>query len=200
MKNFFIVFFVGWILGFQVSVSQVISADVVEVYVEQDGKKQLLNNNTVKINRKPFTLIFVFKQPEKYNGIYINTSFTSDYFKLAPSEQIPDFRWLPQKVFSEYKFNPNNELKVHSEFFQYWGYDKKRNWFKFNKIEKKHGKLIGYRKVENLDLVEKHRKIQVRDNHFPLFMFFTILEKNPGGNVFNRYREVIRFKGKIKFK
>ncbi len=174
------------------------STDIVEVYVEQDGHRYLLNNNTVKIDRKPFTLVFVFKQPDRYNGIYINTSFVSRYFKLYPSEAIPDFRYLPQKVLSEYKFNPNNEIKVHPEFFQYWGYDGKRNWFKFNKIEKKNGRLIGYRVVEHLNLADKNQILRVEDNRFPLFMFFTVLEKSEGK--FTPHKEVVRFKGKIKFR
>jgi hypothetical protein len=165
--------------------------------VEQDGKKQLLNNNTVKIKKKPFTLIFVFNQPDKYHGVFINSSFTSKYFKLYPSEEIPDFKYLPQKVLSEYKFNPNNELKIHPEFFQYLGYDKKRNWFKFNRIEKKGGKIIGYRVVENLNMADKNKTVKVKDNRFPLFLFFTVLEKTPGKYV--PHKEVVRFKGKIKF-
>jgi hypothetical protein len=196
MRNIFLLFLTLW-SSFYYGTAQK-STDIVEVYVEQDGHRQLLNNNTVKIRRAPFTLIFIFKQPAKYNGIYINTSYTPDYFNLYPSQEIPDFRYLPQKVMSEYKFNPNNELKIHSEFFQYFGYNPKRNWFKFNKIEKKGGYIIGYRKVENLDLAEEHRRIPVTQNRFPLYLFFTVLEKNPSG--FVKHREVIRFKGKIKFR
>ncbi len=178
--------------------AQTSSTDIVEVYVEQYGNRYLLNNNTVKLDRAPFTLVFIFKRPEKYNGIYINTSYSQDYFKLFPSEEIPDFRYLPQKVLSEYKFNPNNELKIHPEFFQYLGYNEKRNWFKFNKIEKKDGRLIGYRKVENLNLADKNQILKVEENRFPLYLFFTVLEKTPEG--FAPHKEVVRFKGKIKFK
>jgi len=189
------------LLGLLIFLFQTLNAqageDIVEVYVEQDGQRQLLNNRTVKIKRKPFVLVFVFKQPDKYNGIYINTSYTTDYFKLYPSQPIPDFLYLPQKVLSEYKFNPNNELKVHPEFFQYFSYNKERNWFKFNNIEKKDGKLIGYRKVENLNIVKENKRIPIEENQYPLFLFFTVLEETPGK--FIPHREVTRFKGKIKF-
>jgi len=184
------------VISFYAGFSQA-SNDIVDVYVEQDGRRQLLNQNTVKIKRAPFTLVFVFKQPEKYHGIYINTSFTPDYFKLFPSQPIPDFLYLPQKVMSEYKFNPNNELKVHPEFFQYFDYNKERNWFKFNNIEKKDGMITGYRRVENLNIVQEGKRIKVEENRFPLFLFFTVLEKTPGK--FIPHREVTRFKGKIKF-
>ncbi len=170
----------------------------VKVYVEQDGKRYPLNNNTVTLKRKPFTLIVEFEQPEVYNGIYINTSFERQYFKLYPSERIPDFEYLPQKVLSEYKFNPNRELKVHPEYFQYLGFNPNRNWFKFNKIERKNGKVIGYRVVENLDLVKQGRRIPVSKNKKDLYLFFTVVKKDP--RALDGYREIARFKGKIKFR
>ncbi|NPA43314.1 MAG: hypothetical protein GXO27_04730 [Chlorobi bacterium] len=192
-------FFVFWWLVLLVPAgAQDDGTRILEVYVMQDGRRYLLNNRTVEIRRKPFTLVFVFKQPDKYSGVYVNTSYTPTYFKLYPSQPIPDFLYLPQKVLSEYKFNPRNELKVHPEFFQYFGYNKERNWFKFNKIDFKDGFLIGYRKVENLYIVEENRTVPVEENKFPLYMFFVILEKTPGK--FIPHREVVRFKGKIKFK
>ncbi len=174
-------------------------AQAVKVYVEQNGKRQLLNNNTVKIDNRPFTLVFEFEDINKTKGIYINTSVSPQpYFMLFPSQEIPDLKYLPQKVFSEYKYNPNNELKVHSEFFQYFGYNPKLNWYKFNRIEKKGKKLIGYRVVKQLDIVERRRKIPVRKFKRPLYFFFTVLEKDPSS--FNKRKEVLRFKGKIKFR
>jgi len=190
-------FLAGLALFFSQFIHAQSSEDIVEVYVEQNGRRQLLNNRTVKIKKRPFTLVFVFKQPEKYAGIYMNTSYTTDYFKLYPSQPIPDFLYLPQKVLSEYKFNPHNELKVDPEFFQYLGYDAKRNWFKFNTIEKENGTLTGYRKVENLNIVRENKRIRIQENTYPLFMFFTVLERTPGK--FIPHREVTRFKGKIKF-
>ena len=171
----------------------------VNVYVEQNGKRYLLNNRTVKIDNQPFTLVFEFDNIEETKGIYINTSMIPQpYYMLFPSQSIPDLKYLPQKVFSEYKYNPDNELKVHPEFFQYFGYNPKRNWYKFNRIEKKGKKLIGYRKVEQLDIVEKRRKVKVRQFKRPLYLFFTVLEENPGS--FHKRQEKFRFKGKIKFK
>lgn len=171
----------------------------VKVYVEQNGKRYLLNNRTVKIDNRPFTLVFEFDNIEETKGIYINTSMIPQpYYMLFPSQSIPDLKYLPQKVFSEYKYNPDNELKVHPEFFQYFGYNPKRNWYKFNRIEKKGKKLIGYRKVEQLDIVEKRRKVKVRQFKRPLYLFFTVLEENPGS--FHKRQEKFRFKGKIKFK
>ncbi len=170
----------------------------VKVFVEQDGKRYSLNNHTVTLKRKPFTLIVEFDQPDQYNGIYINTSFERFYFKLFPSERIPDFEYLPQKVLSEYKFNPNRELKIHPEYFQYLGFNPNRNWFKFNKIERKNGKVIGYRIVENLDLVKQGRRIPIAQNKKELYLFFTVVKKDP--RALDGLREIYRFKGKIKFR
>ncbi len=170
----------------------------VEVYVEQDGRKFLLNNQTVKLERKPFTLIFIFNKPEEVAGIYMNTSFRPEpYYMLLPSQEIPDLPYVPQKVLSEYKFNPHKELKVHSEFFQYLGYNPARNWNKFDRVEHKDGKIIAYRRVENLDLVEQRQRIPVGRNHRDLYLFFTVLHKT--GNPLRPVEEWQRFKGKIKF-
>ena len=170
----------------------------VDVYVEQDGQRYLLNNNTVQLKRKPFTLIFVFNRPEEVSGIYMNTSFRPEpYYMLLPSQEIPDFPYLPQKVLSEYKFNPHKELKVHSEFFQYLGYNPRRNWNKFDKVEQKDGKIYAFRRVENLDLVEERRRIPVSANRKDLYLFFTVIHKTD--DAMHPLEEWQRFKAKLKF-
>jgi len=170
----------------------------VKVYVEQNGHKYLLNNQTVQLDKAPFTLIFEFLRPEKVSGIYINSSFTPEpYYMLLPSQEIPEFEYLPQKVLSEYKFNPNKELKIHPEFFQYWGYNPHRNWNKFDRIEKRDGKIIAYRRVENLDLVKQSRRIPVSRNKHDIYLFFTVVTKDPRS--FSGLKEWERFKAKLKF-
>ncbi len=170
----------------------------VKVYIEQNGKKYLLNNQTVKLERKPFTLIFEFTKPDTVAGIYINTSLLPEpYYLLLPSQEIPEFEYLPQKVLSEYKFNPHKELKVHPEFFQYWSYNPHRNWNKFDRIEKRDGKIIAYRRIENLDFVKQSRRIPVEDNRRSLYLFFTVVKKDPRS--FSGLKEWERFKAKLKF-
>ncbi len=186
---------IGILTGLQLLQAQ--AGSPVKVYVEQNGRRYLLNNSTVTLERAPFTLIVEFDQPDRYNGIYINTSYKRDYFNLFPSQPIPDFRYLPQKVLSEYKFNPNKELKIHREYFQYLGFNPKRNWFKFDRIEKKNGKVIGYRSVRNLDLVQQDKRIPVSQNRKALYLFFTVLKKD-ASSLFG-HREIARFKAKLKF-
>ena len=187
---------IGILTGLQLLQAQ--TGSPVKVYVEQNGRRYLLNNSTVTLERAPFTLIVEFDQPDRYNGIYINTSYKRDYFNLFPSQPIPDFRYLPQKVLSEYKFNPNKELKIHREYFQYLGFNPKRNWFKFDRIEKKDGKVIGYRSVRNLDLVQQDKRIPVSRNHKDIYLFFTVLKKDPAS--LYGHREITRFKAKLKFR
>ncbi len=189
----------GWILLLWLAITAARAQHYVNIYIEQDGHRQLVNNRTVTLERKPFTLIFEFLKPEKVSGIYVNTSFKpKPYFTLLPSQQIPDFDYVPRKVFSEYKFNPNKELKVHSEFFQYWEYNPLRNWNKFDRIVRQGDRILAYRRVERLDVVEERRRVELGKNRFPLYLFFGVIVKDP--NHFGGLRELERIKVKIKFR
>ncbi len=168
----------------------------VEIYLKQGKDSIRLNNNTVKLKKEPFTLIFVYNNPEKYNGVYVNTSFTRDYYKMDASETIKDLNYLPQKVYSEHKFNPNKELKVNPEFFQYFGYNPNANWNKFDRLIKKDGKIIAYRKVKNFYLVDEKENIPIEKMRFSIFMIFEVINQKTG-HFFNR--EVYRTKAKLKF-
>ena len=192
-------FHYGWILWFWLALNMALAQDYVNIYIEQDGQRHLVNNRTVTLERKPFTLIFEFVKPEKVSGIYINSSFMpKPYFTLLPSQPIPDFEYVPRKVFSEYKFNPNKELKVHSEFFQYWEYNPARNWNKFDRIVRRGNHILAFRRVERLDLVEERRRVELDKNRFPLYLFFGVIVKDP--NHLSGLRELERIKVKIKFK
>ncbi len=168
----------------------------IDVYLKQGIDSIRLDNNTVKIKRTPFTLIFVYNQPENFNGVFVNTSFTKDYYKLAPSETIKDLNYLPQKVYSEHKFNPKKELKVNPEFFQYFGYNPSSNWNKFDKIIKKNGKVLAYRKVKNFYLVNEKENIPVEKMRFSIYMIFEVIDQHTG-HFFNK--EIYRTKAKLKF-
>jgi len=188
-----------WLLAIFLSISPITAQDdpmPIDVYVKQGKDSIRLNNNTVKLKRAPFTLIIVYHLPEKYNGIYVNTSFTKDYYKLEPSETIKDLNYLPQKVYSEHKFNPKKELKVNPEFFQYFGYNPKANWNKFDRVIKKDGKIIAYRKVKNFFLVDKKENIPVENMRFSIYMIFDIIDQHTG-HFFNK--ELYRIKAKLKF-
>ncbi len=168
----------------------------VEIYLKQGNDSIRLDNNTVKLKKEPFTLIFVYNQPDKFNGVYVNTSFTRDYYKLEPSETIKDLNYLPQKVYSEHKFNPKKELKVNPEFFQYFGYNPNANWNKFDRLIKKNGKIIAYRKVRNFYLVDEKENIPIEKMRFSIFMIFEVIDQKTG-HFFNK--EVYRTKVKLKF-
>jgi len=181
------------------SMSSILAQDTstpIEVFIKQDNDSIRLDNNTVKLKKKAFTLIFVYYMPEKYNGIYVNTSFTKDYYKLDPSETIKDLNYLPQKVYSEHKFNPKKELKVNPEFFQYFGYNPKANWNKFDRLIKKDGKIIAYRKVKNFYLVDEKENIPVEKMQFSIYMIFDIIDQHTG-HFFNK--ELFRIKAKLEF-
>jgi hypothetical protein len=167
----------------------------IDVYLKQGKDSTLISNNTIRIKKLPFELVFVFHQPEQFSGVFVNTSYTKDYFKLDDSEIIPDLSYLPQKVYSEHKYNPNKELKVNSEFFQYFGYNPKSYWNKFDRIIKDGDKIIAYRKVHRFNLVEEGIVTEIGQMKFPVFMIFEIIRKR---NSFSN-DEVSRVNLKIKF-
>jgi len=184
------------ILFFVISLKAQKEKAPIDVYLKQGNDSIYLNNNTVKIKKEPFTLIFVYNQPEKYSGLFVNTSFLKDYYKLEPSETIPDLNYLPQKVYSEHKFNPDKELKVNPEFFQYFGYNPHANWNKFDRLIHAGNKVIAYRKVTNFYDVNRQERIPVEEMKFPVFMVFDVINQHTG-KFFNR--EIYRAKAKIKF-
>ncbi len=192
MQRLFLLFF--FFLFLQPLLGQSLSTPV-EVYLKQDNDSTLINNKTLKVKRKPFTLIFVFNQPNRYPGVFINTSLTKDYYKLSPSQTIPDIHYLPQKVYSENKFNPKKELKVNEEFFQYLGYNPKANWNKFDRVIKKDGKIIAYRKVNNFTVVNDNVNFPIDKMKYTLYLTFVIIKKR---NSFSN-QEVYRAKTKLKF-
>ncbi len=193
MQNF--LWGIFFIIGFY-SMSAQNDFEPIEVYLKQGIDSIKLNNNTVKVKKEPFTLVFVYNNPKTYNGVYVNTSFLKSYYNLEPSETIKDLNYLPQKVYSEHKFNPYKELKVNDEFFQYFGYNPNANWNKFDRLIKKDGKIIAYRKVTNFYIVDEKRRIPVEDMKFNIFMIFEIIDQNTG-KFFNK--EIYRAKAKLKF-
>jgi hypothetical protein len=167
----------------------------IEVYLKQDGDSILINNKTLKIKRKPFTLIFVYNQPDQFPGVFVNTSLTKNYYKLSSSETIPDIHYLPQKVYSENKFNPKKELKVNDEFFQYFGYNPHANWNKFDRVIKKDGKIIAYRKVTNFTVVDDDVNFPIDKMKYTLYLTYVVIKKR---NAFSN-QEVYRATTKLKF-
>ncbi len=171
------------------------SSNPVDIYLKQDNDSIRINDRIIDVKRKPFTLIFVYNNPSEYSGVFMNTSLTKDYYRLSPSEKIPDLHYLPQKVYSENKFNPNKELKVNSEFFQYFGYNPKANWNKFDRLIKYGYKIIAYRKVTNFTVVDDDRNIPVQQMRYNLYLTFEVIRKR---NSFSN-EEVYRTTTKLKF-
>jgi len=167
----------------------------IEVYLKQGKDSTLINNKSLKVKREAFTLIFVFNEPKKFPGVFVNTSLRKNYYNLSPSEVFPDIHYLPQKVYSENKFNPKKELKVNDEFFQYFGYNPKANWNKFDRVIKKDGKIIAYRKVTNFTVVDDDNNIPIDKMRYTLYLTYVVIQKR---NKFSN-REVYRAKSKLKF-
>ncbi len=192
MQRFLLLFL---IVGFITAMKGQEGEVPVDVYLKQGNDSIYINNQTINIKREPFTLIFVFNDPGKFPGVFVNTSLTKDYYKLSPSETIHDIHYLPQKVYSENKFNPKKELKVNKEFFQYFGYNPKANWNKFDRVIKKDGKIIAYRKVTNFTVVDDDVNFPIENMKYTLYLTYVVIKKR---NSFSN-QEVYRAHTKLKF-
>ncbi len=192
MQRFFLLFL---LLGYISTINAQEDKAPIDVYLKQGNDSIYINNKSLKIKRKPFTLIFVYNNPKEFSGVFVNTSLTKDYYKLSPSETIPDIHYLPQKVYSENKFNPKKELKVNKEFFQYFGYNPKANWNKFDRVIKKDGKIIAYRKVNNFTVVDDDVNFPIENMKYTLYLTYVVIKKR---NSFSN-QEVYRAHTKLKF-
>ncbi len=192
MQRYIFSFFIFYLLSFS-SFAQ--HTNPVDIYLKQGKDSIHINDQTINVKRLPFTLIIVYNEPKLYSGVFLNTSLTKDYYRLPPSKHIPDLQYLPQKVYSENKFNPNKELKVNSEFFQYFGYNPNANWNKFDRLIKSGNKIIAYRKVTNFTVVVDDRNIPVEEMRYNLYLTFEVITKR---NAFSN-NEIYRTTTKLKF-
>jgi hypothetical protein len=160
----------------------------------QDGQKIELIDNTLILNKKEFDIRFELNQPM---GIHVATSYNNEAFERAQRgftlDQIPVFE---STGMAEEENNKDIEVLMSNESTSYWYYDNdKEN--RFNKIEKKEGKIIVTRSIRKIVEVENDITRKIEEVEKPIYMVFTTYKHNKD---FTKKIEYQRFFVKIEFK
>lgn len=96
------------------------SAGFIDVYIEQEGRIINFIDNTVRLKKSQFRMVFNFRQPD---GFLLNASFNPDSFNVAAGggglELIPGFL---NTGIAEEPFNPDYTMFISSDSPNYWYY------------------------------------------------------------------------------
>jgi hypothetical protein len=160
----------------------------------QEGQKIDILNNTVILKKKEFDIQFELNQPM---GILVATSYNNETFERAQRgftlDQIPVFE---STGMAEEENNKNKEVLMSNEGLSYWYYDNdKEN--RFNKIEKKEGKIIVTRSIRKIVEVENDITRKMEEIEKPIYMVFATYKYNKD---FTKKFEYQRFYVKIEFR
>lgn len=166
------------------------------VSIYQNGKIVVPDSGVYGLDKAPFVIIEDF---EGIEGVYLNASFHPQYFNLKPEDSIPDFNYINSKVIADDTFNTGQSLFVDDELLSYWFYDKKYNWYRFDRGLKIDGdKITGNRTVTSFffdsDSLAALPVEKVKSN---IYLFFFALQQNPDGDperVLQREKFMIRWK------
>jgi len=118
-----------------------------KIAFEQNGLTRDIENNTVELDRTPFTIIVYFTGPD---SIFINASFESTSWDLlrdgAPADKINGFSGTD---ITEGLFNKNETLAISSNSPGFWYYSNE-NEHRFSKVIDRPGVLICRRRISKI--------------------------------------------------
>lgn len=128
---------------------------------EQNGQLIPIEEHQIILQKKPFSIIIYFKQPD---SVLVNASFAPGSFEQArsgiPLQKIAGFSDLGM---AEEPFNPKTLLMISAQAPHYWYYEHEAN-HRFNDIRIKNGMLICQRIVGQIMYRDTTRKmIALRD-------------------------------------
>lgn len=141
------------------------------VKIFQNGKSITIKKNTVKLQKKPFDIVFEMSEPM---GILVNGSFDSTTFKNAkkgkPKSELLGFS---NTGMAEGLLNKEKEIFISNDAPNYWHYKNKKN-NRFNAISKIDGKIICTRTIEKIWEVENEKEILIENIKDKLYLVFII--------------------------
>lgn len=149
------------------------------ISIEQDGKTFVIaDSDTLQLQRKPFTIRVSLVHLE---GIYLNASLSPSYYLLADNQPIPDWKYIESKAFADAAFNPEKELLIADDGFNYWFHDPELEWNRFDPgivVEK--DSVIGFRTVARFWDADADEPIKLKDvKKLYLFSFYRSENKDP---------------------
>jgi len=162
------------------------------VKIVQDGKEIKKICGSYRLKKKTFDLVFVFDNPM---GLLINASFNKTTYKQAKKGEAKNkLQGFQETGMAEGLQNTEKTVFISESAPNYWFYDNEdKN--RFNIIEKKKGKIICTRTIENLWNINKKEQIDLNDNKKKLyFVFISYVYEN------GEEREIKRESIKIKWK
>ena len=139
------------------------------VILEQNGKSIVPVNNVVTLDKSEFSLVFEFDAPK---GLLINASFDKTTYQQAKQgESISTLQGFENTGMAEGLFNDSEEIFISDNAPSYWFYeDEERH--RFNSTEKKEGKIICKRIINNLYDIKSGENIKVEAAAQPLYLVF----------------------------
>ena len=139
------------------------------VILEQNGKSIVPVNNVVTLDKSEFSLVFEFDAPM---GLLINASFDKTTYQQAkegkPKSTLQGFE---NTGMAEGLFNDSEEIFLSDEAPSYWFYEDETA-HRFNTIEKKEGKIICKRTINNLYDINAGENIKVEAVGQSLYLVF----------------------------
>lgn len=138
-----------------------------KMYIEQNGYRIAAHKNTVKIDPGTFNIVFEFPEPM---GVLVNGSRDQATYKAASRnesfEQLPGFS---ETGMAEGLGNKDKEIILAEYAPGFWFYDDDKT-HRFNSVERKDGKLICKRTIENLYDKTSQTSVKVADTKGKLYI------------------------------
>lgn len=149
--------------------------------------------NHFVLERKSFKVQVLL---QNLKGVYIHAGLKDSLYRLSDEAAVPGFQQLPELTMAEEEHNKEKELMVNDDGWSYWFYDPEMTWHRFNKkiIFLDSGRVVGSRSVKQLYFLPRRKVVKVKDNHLPLYLFFTAAEEDSQGRP---VKELLRIKVKI---
>ncbi|PIE33501.1 hypothetical protein CSA56_11280 [candidate division KSB3 bacterium] len=131
------------------------------VAFEQNGRLIPISNHQVVLEKKSFSIVLYFKQPE---NVLVNASFTADSYNQARSgASFDNIKGFSDLGMAEEPFNPNTLLMLSNYAPHYWYYENNAN-HRFNDVKSKNGILICRRIVGQIMYRDTNRKhVSIKD-------------------------------------
>ena len=142
-----------------------------KIYIEQNGIRQTITNNTVLLDKKSFNLVFVLHKP---SAVLVNASFDKTTYERAlkkePLSKLPGYEGTGM---AEGLFNTDKELFIDDTAPSYWYYDNDKE-HRFNKVVKTKDSLVCTREIKQFYILEEKDNIvlPVEKVSKPLYLVF----------------------------
>ena len=131
-----------------------------DMWIEQDGKKIKMEDNSCTIDKKPFKIVFSLKDS---TGVLVNTSFDEKSYKQAKSGMdINKVKGYTETGMAEGKFNEGKDVFIDDLAPSYWYYDGKDD-NRFDEVVNENNALICKRTINNF-WISSDNIIKVEDS------------------------------------